>query len=92
MVQQAKAEGRRWKLIASAERLGETVRARVAPELVDASSPVYNMHGGSAGLVFRTDVLGDVTIMESDRAGMLAGPEPTAYALLADFINAVRAR
>jgi len=90
MVQEATAQGKRWKLIASAEKAGETVSARVAPELVDASSPFYNLQGASAGLEFRTDVLGDLTIIESERAGMPSGPETTAYALLADFINAVR--
>ncbi len=30
--------------------------------------------------------------MESERPDMVAGPEPTAYGLLADFINAVRER
>jgi len=92
MIRQAQAEGRRWKLVASAERSGDGVAARVAPELVDSTSPLYGMQGGSAGLEFRTDVLGDLAIIESDRPDMVPGPEPTAYGLLADFINAVRSR
>ena len=90
MVERAANQGQRWKLIASAERQGDRVRARVAPELVDSSSPFYGLRGGSAGLEFRTDVLGDVGIMETDREGMAPGPEPTAYAMLADFVSAVR--
>ncbi len=90
MIQKARAEGRRWKLVASAERTGNSVRARVAPELVPASSPLYSMEDSTAGLTFRTDVLGDYSIIESEREGLVAGPEPTAYGLLADFINAVK--
>jgi len=90
MVAQAKAGGKRWKLVASAAREGDAVRARVAPELVAPSSPLYGMEGSTAGLSFRTDVLGDLSIIETDREGITAGPDTTAYALLADFINAVR--
>lgn len=90
MVAQAKAEEKRWKLVASAQRVGDLVQARVAPELVEASSPLYNMENSTAGLTFRTDVLGDLSIIETDREGIVAGPDTTAYALLADFINAMR--
>jgi homoserine dehydrogenase len=62
----------------------------VAPELVDSSDPLYGMQDSTTGVAFRTDVLGDYSIIESEREGMVAGPEPTAYGLLADFINAVR--
>jgi homoserine dehydrogenase len=92
MIQKAKAEGKRWKLVASAERTGDSVRARVAPELLAASSPLYSMEDSTAGLTFRTDVLGDYSIIEAEREGRVAGPEPTAYGLLADFINAVRSQ
>jgi len=90
MIQKAKAEGKRWKLVASAERIGNSVKARVAPELVPASSPLYSMEDSTAGLTFHTDVLGDYSIIEAEREGIVAGPEPTAYGLLADFINAVK--
>ncbi len=90
MVKQAKAEGKRWKLIASAERDGDAIRARVAPELVDASSPLYGMMGSSTGLTFRTDVLPDYSVTVSERPGMPGGPDETAYGLFADFINAVK--
>ena len=89
MVAQAKAEGKRWKLVASAAREGDSVRARVAPERVEPSSPLYNMENSTSGLSFRTDVLGDLSIIETDREGIVAGPDTTAYALLADFVNAV---
>lgn len=92
MIAAARSEGRRYKLICSATRQGEGVFASVAPELVEPSDPLYGMENSTTGAAFRTDVLGDYSIIESEREGMVAGPEPTAYGLFADFINAVRPR
>ncbi len=92
MIAAAKAQGKRYKLVCSASNAGGAVHARVAPELVPTSDPLYGMQDSTTGLAFRTDVLGDYSIVESERPDMLAGPEPTAYGLLADFINAVRTR
>ncbi len=92
MIMDAKREKKRWKLVASAERDGGRVLARVAPELVDASSPLYGMMGSSSGLTFRTDVLPDYSITISEREGLKGGPEETAYGLFADFVNAVSAK
>ncbi len=90
MIADAAANGRRYKLVCSAERSQGAVRARVAPELVPMSDPLYGMEDSTTGVAFRTDVLGDYSIIESERPDMVAGPEPTAYGLFADFINAVR--
>jgi homoserine dehydrogenase len=91
MVNQAKAEKKRWKLIASAERVGNQIKARVAPELVEPSSPLYGMMGSSTGLTFRTDVLPDYSVTVSEREGMKGGPVETAYGLFADFVNIAKA-
>ena len=90
MVKQAKADGKRWKLVASAERAGDQIKARVAPELVDSSSSLYGMMGSSTGLTFRTDVLPDYSVTVSEREGMKGGPEETAYGLFADFVNVAK--
>jgi len=87
MIAKAKAEGKRYKLVASAERAGEGVKARVAPELLEPSSPLYGMMGSSTGLTFRTDVLPDYSVTVSEREGMKGGPEETAYGLFADFVS-----
>ena len=89
MVAEALASGKRYKLVCAADRQSDGVRATVKPELVTASDPLYGMQDSTTGLAFRTDVLGDYSIIESERFGMVAGPEPTAYGLLADFIHAV---
>ncbi len=90
MIAKAKAEGKRWKLVASAERTNAGIEASVTPELVSPSSPLYNMQDSTTGLTFRTDVVTDYSITASEREDMQSGPEETAYGLLADFINAVR--
>ena len=86
MVASALKEGKRYKLICSAEREGDTIfSARVAPELIPNTSPIYSVEGTSSIIEFKTDVLGDLSIVEKD-----PGPHTTAYGLLADFVNAVR--
>ena len=84
MIASAKMNGNRWKLVCSAERHGENVRGRVAPELVPSSSPLYSVGGSSSIVEFETDTLPSLSIVEGS-----PGPETTAYGLLADFINAV---
>jgi len=90
MITQAKAEEKRWKLVCKAEKVGDTIKASVQPELVSRSSPLYSMEDSTSGVAFRTDVLGDYSIIESEREGMVAGPIPTAYGLFADFVNAAK--
>lgn len=85
MVQAAKADGKRYKLICSAEKVGNSVKGKVAPELVPVVSPFYGVEGTTSIIQFQTDVLGDLTLIESD-----PGPHTTAYGLLADFIHAVK--
>jgi homoserine dehydrogenase len=84
-IARAKMEGRRWKLVCSATRIGESVRACVAPEMVGADSPLYGVEGTTSIVQFETDVLGLLSVIEAD-----PGPHTTAYGLLADFVNAVR--
>lgn len=76
---------KRWKLVCSAKREGERVVAKVAPELVGAESPLYQVDGTTSLIQFETDVLGVLTLRESD-----PGPHTTAYGMLADFLNAVK--
>jgi homoserine dehydrogenase len=91
MIAQAKAEGKRYKLVCSVEKSGDQIHARVSPELVDASSPLYGIMNSSTGVIFRTDVLPDYSITVTEREGMAGGPVETAYGLFADFVNAARA-
>jgi homoserine dehydrogenase len=90
MITKAKAEDKRYKLVCSAEKVGDQIKARVAPELVESSSPLYGMMNSSTGVSFRTDVLPDYSITISEREGMAGGPVETAYGLFADFVNATK--
>jgi len=87
MITKAKAEGKRYKLVCSAEKVGDTVKASVVPELVDSSSPLYGIMNSSSGVTFRTDVLPDYSITATEREGMQGGPAETAYGLFADFVK-----
>jgi homoserine dehydrogenase len=84
-IAEARAQGKRWKLICTARREGDSVSARVAPEMVAPDSPMFSVEGTSSIVEFETDTLTSLSIIEGN-----PGPETTAYGLLADFINAVR--
>ena len=84
MIRTAMEQGKRYKLICRAARDGDTFKGKVAPELVSSDSPFYSVEGTSSIVKFNTDVLGGLTIIETD-----PGAHTTAYGLLADFINAV---
>jgi homoserine dehydrogenase len=90
MIAKANAEGKRYKLVCSVERTKDKIKARVAPELLDASSPLYGIMNSSTGVTFRTDVLPDYSITVTEREGMAGGPIETAYGLFADFVRAVK--
>lgn len=83
-VLQARDLGQRWKLICSAKREGQAVHASVAPQMVLPNSPLFQVEGTTSIVQFETDVLGSLSITETD-----PGPHTTAYGLLADFLNAV---
>lgn len=87
MIAKAKAEGRRYKLVCSAEKADGKIAASVSPQLVDSSSSLYGMMNSSTGITFRTDVILDYSIALSEKPGMTGGPEETAYGLFADFVN-----
>lgn len=91
MISKASLEGKRYKLVCSVEKAVDKINARVAPELLDASSPLYGIMNSSTGVSFRMDVLPDYSITVSEREGMSGGPIETAYGLFADFARAARA-
>lgn len=85
MIQKALSADERWKLVCSCEREGNHVLARVAPERVKPTSPLYSINGTSSYVQFETDCLPGLGIVESN-----PGPTTTAYGLLADLINEER--
>jgi homoserine dehydrogenase len=87
MIAKAKKDGKRYKLVCTAEKTDGKINVSVAPQLVDSTSPLYGMMNSSTGVTFRTDVIIDYSIVLSEKPGMTGGPEETAYGLFADFVN-----
>lgn len=81
-VRDARNQGRRIRLVASAARHGRTIEARVEPELLDAADPLAMLGALDNALYLETDLLGEVGIVQ--RGGSLA---QTAYALLSDLLH-----
>jgi homoserine dehydrogenase len=77
----AAADGRRYKLIGRVWRDGATVRASVAPQLIDLGHPLAGVGGATNAMTITTDTLGDVTVV-----GPGAGKRETGFALLNDLI------
>lgn len=84
-IAKAQADGKRWKLVCTAWREGEQVRAKVAPTLVGPQDPAFMVDGTTSIVTLESDVLGTLSLLEAN-----PGPHTTAYGLLADFLNAVR--
>jgi homoserine dehydrogenase len=82
-IRQAAKDGKRWKLVCQAERRDGKLNSSVQPLQLARDDPLYQVSGTSSAVTFWSDVLGPLTVLETD-----PGPETTAYGLLADFIRA----
>ena len=85
MIEDARRQGKRWRLICGATREADRVQASVAPQLIEPRDALFNVTGTSSSVTFLSDALGPLTITEEN-----PGPRTTAYGLLADLLNAVR--
>jgi homoserine dehydrogenase len=74
----AQAAGERYKLVASVTAQGGSVKPIRLP-LID---PLANVGGATNAITYRTDLMGDVTLI-----GAGAGPRQTGFALLSDLID-----
>ena len=82
-VKKAKAEGKRWKLIGSAEIQSDgSVKAKVSPEKLPLSNPLAGVCEAINALTYYTDELGPVTIV-----GPGAGRRETGFSLLIDLLE-----
>ncbi len=85
-VQYAKSAGRCIKLLGRASRLpGGKVCAYVGPHLVSASNPIANVEDVFNGIVVKGNAIGEVMFY-----GRGAGKLPTASAVVADVIDAIK--
>jgi homoserine dehydrogenase len=82
----ARRDGWPFKLVCRAQRVGDGVKASVAPEKVLVTSPMGKISGTSSYLYFETDIFPGLAVTE-ENPGLYA----TAYGMLADFVRATAA-
>lgn len=82
-IEEAMKEGKRWKLIASSKvKADGSVEASVKPMKLPLDNPLASIMGPINAITFKTQYLGDITIV-----GPGAGKEATGFALLADLLE-----
>lgn len=81
----AKANGRRIKLVATAEQQGERYRFAVRPRQVPADSFLGGVVDWQMGIVFHTDIYEEISMKVDER-----DPTATAAAMLRDVITLAR--
>jgi homoserine dehydrogenase len=86
-IAQAKATGKRYKLLGSVRRTDAGVEASVAPVALDLDDPLAGIGGVLNAINFRTELLGSLTVV-----GPGAGRQETGYSLMADLLAVHRAR
>ena len=84
-IEEAVRRGERIKLIGMVKKDEGRVVAEVSPTRLPISDPLANIMGVTNAITFRTDCLGDVTVI-----GPGAGRRATGYALLTDLISMAR--
>ncbi len=84
---QAKAQGKRWKLIGRIWRDGDQLEASVSPQAIPYTDPLASVSGATNAITYVTDLLGEVTLV-----GPGAGRRETGFALLADLLDIHRAQ
>jgi len=86
-IEEAKAEGKRWKLLAKVKKENGTIIASIAPEKVDITDSLASIGGAVNAITYECDLLGPVTL-----SGAGAGKTETGFSLLIDLININRER
>lgn len=86
-IAEAKAEGKRWKLLAKARKEGNKVIASIGPEKIDITDSLASINGATNAISYECDLLGAVTL-----SGAGAGKVETGFSLLIDLISIDRER
>jgi homoserine dehydrogenase len=81
-IEEARSEGKRWKLIGEIKREAGNVSASVAPMKIDQSHPLAGVGGAVNAITFSTDLMGDVTM-----TGAGAGRIETGFSMLVDVLE-----
>lgn len=78
----AKANGKRWKLIARTIKNGQGATAKVALEAIPHTDPLAGVIGAQNAITYECDLAGPITLI-----GAGAGRTETGYSILIDLIN-----
>ena len=78
----AREAGKRWKLVCKAEKTASAWALTVSPQMIGPDSPFFSVEGTSSYILFKSDVLPGLGILESNPS-----PDTTAYGMLADILN-----
>ncbi len=81
-IQSALLENRRWKLIATLEKINGQIQGSVKPIKLDATHPLYGVSGAANAVTYSTELLGDITLI-----GPGAGRIETGYAIIGDILS-----
>jgi len=84
-INQAKSEGKRWKLIGRVKQAGGYIEATVGPEMLPVSDPLANIMGATNAITYDCDLAGPITLV-----GAGAGRVETGFSILIDLINIER--
>jgi homoserine dehydrogenase len=82
---EARAAGRRVKLVARVDRDGRRITASVGPESLPENDLLAGLEGQQNAIILRTDLLDEIAVVQ--RGGSLT---QTAYALVADLVTIAR--
>ncbi|MFC1726349.1 homoserine dehydrogenase [candidate division KSB1 bacterium] len=80
-IENAKKEGKRYKLLAKVSNEGGVVKAEVSPQKIDLLHPLASVSGATNALTISSDALNDVTII-----GPGAGRKETGFSMLIDLL------
>ena len=83
----AKSKGNKIKLIGRAKLIDDKVRVSVEIEEINNSHPLFMVDDKNKGVVYRTDNLGDITVI-----GGASSPRNSAASLMRDIINNIKIR
>lgn len=84
-IQQAKRDGKRWKLIAKAKMVGNQVEAKVGLEAIPMTDALAGVSGAMNAVTFDCDLAGPITLI-----GAGAGRTETGFSILIDLLNMSR--
>ena len=85
-IDKAASQGKKIKLVARATREGDSVKLQVSPEHIGPDNVFWPVDGTSSAVTISTDLMGDVTVIETNPT-----VTQTAYAVFSDLLLTVEA-